>query len=244
MSTSQVLLDGFLKDHQNTTTLLKKPLTESQNDDVSMLIETVSGKRVNVTRPQAADISLEDIAWALSRIPRFAGHTITEIVYNVAQHSMYVSQLAEELLKSTQDFNIDESTQQAVELVLGRRDNSQFLIKALLHDAHEAYTGDIPSPIKKIPQLQETFKLIEMRLDHAIRCNFELEELTVDERTVIKYCDKLAQAIEGYQFMPSRGLSWDLPKPTLKRLQSFPQPKSPLKSYEDFISHFEYLRDQ
>ena len=243
MSKLERSLDGLLKSPQSTTTLVKKPLTASPSDDVSMLIETVTGKRVNVTRPLQEDISLEDIAWALSRIPRFAGHTITETLYNVAQHSVYVSILAAELMVSREDFIFDDEA--VWESVLNIVDKKELFIKALIHDAHEAYTGDIPSPIKKIPELYETLKLIEMRLDHAILSNLQLSEVTEDEKVVIKYCDKLAQAIEGYQFMPSRGSGWSLPKPTLKRLQKFPQPKSPLQSYQDFMFHFDYLtRDQ
>jgi hypothetical protein len=225
-------------------TVVRKPLTESPKDDVSMHIETVSGKLINVTNPSPDDIVLQDIAWALSRIPRFAGHTITETVYNVAQHSVYVAKLASELLKSSEDFNLDQSTWDSVLNICSVGDTNQFLLKALLHDAHEAYTGDIPSPIKKIPELRETFKLIESKLDHAILSGLSLSEVTEDEKIVIKYCDKLAQAIEGYQFMPSRGLNWNLPKPTLKRLQSFPQPKPPLESFTDFMFYFDYLREE
>ncbi len=241
MSTSEALLDGLKSVTQLSTTPARKPLTVSASDDVSMHIETVSGRLVNVTNPSADSILLDDIAWALSRIPRFAGHTITEIPYNVAQHSVYVATLMEELLKSHEDFNLDFEVKKSLEKI---HNNVDVLMKALLHDAHEAYTGDIPSPIKKIPELQETFKLIEQKLDHAIRTQFELDELTDAEKTVIKYCDKLAQAIEGYQFMPSRGFNWVLPKPTLMKLQKFPQPKEAIDSYKDFILHYEYLRDQ
>lgn len=241
MSKSELSHNGFLDALQSTMTVVKKPLSVSRNDDVSMLIETVTGKRVNVTRPLQEDISLEDIAWALSRIPRFAGHTITETPYNVAQHSVYVSILAAELMESREDFIFDDEA--VWESVLNIVDKKELLIKALIHDAHEAYTGDIPSPIKKIPELYETLKLIEMRLDHAILSRLRLSEVTEDEKVVIKYCDKLAQAIEGYQFMPSRGSNWALPKPTLKRLQTFPQPKKPLDSFEDFMLRFDYLSD-
>lgn len=223
-------------------TVVKKPLTVAPND-VANLVETVSGKLVNVTNPSSEDIALEDIAWALSRLPRFAGHTITEVAYNVAQHSVYVSQLLEDLFSSSTEFNLDITVRKALMNIIAIGNLSDVLIKSLLHDAHEAYTGDIPSPVKKIPELAETMKIIEMRLDHAIRCKFELEELTEDEKIVIKYCDRLAQAIEGYQFMPSRGLNWNLPKPTIKRLQSFPSPKPPLQSFEDFLKRYEYLSE-
>ena len=245
MSTSQHLQNGLPNDPQNITTAVKKPLTESPGDDVSMLIETVTGKQINVTKPDATAICLEDIAWALSRIARFAGHTITEIPYNVAQHSVYVSQLAEELLTLPPNVPSDMSltvlgVQEAIAATV--LDKSDLLLHALLHDGHEAYMGDMPSPIKKIPELHETIKLIESRLDHAIFTKFQLPEVDPYVKKFINYCDKLAQAIEVYQFMPSRGKHWELPKPSLLALHKFPQPKTAISSYEDFMFRFEYLR--
>ena len=244
MNTSNPSSNGSQSDLQSFTIPQKKPLTVSPSDDVSMLIETISGRLINVTDPRPEDILLNDIAWATSRIPRFAGHTITQVPYNVAQHSVYVSELLEELLGSTNGFELDQRTRKAIGSIVLRGDINEVLIKALLHDAHEAYTGDIPSPIKKIPELKETFKIIEMKLDHAIRMQFQLHEPSEDEQIVIKYCDKLAQAIEGYQFMPSRGLNWNLPKPSLVKLQQFPDPKDAMQSYEDFVQRYEYLVEQ
>ena len=241
MNTSEHSSNGSPNDHQNSTTVVRKPLTVSASDDVSMLIETVSGKLVNITNPSEDQICLQDIAWATSRIPRFAGHTITGVPYNVAQHSVYVSMLLEELLNNNKDFSPNSVVMKSIEHVRVASDRNEVLMKALLHDAHEAYTGDIPSPIKKIPELAETFRLIENRLDHAILLKFCLSEVSPQEKMVIKYCDKLAQAIEGYQFMPSRGLNWLLPKPSLIMLQSFQEPKEAIKSYEDFISRYDYL---
>ena len=205
-----------------------------------MLIETVTGHRVNVMQPSADDISLEDIAWSLSRLPRFAGHTITDIPYNVAQHSVGVARLAEQLLSSPGDFAMDENVRLAAER-LARQNRKPVLMKALMHDAHEAYTGDIPSPVKKIPELREIFSTIENRLDAVIFSKLELDKVTDDERLVIKYCDRLAQAMEGYQFMPSRGLHWNLPRLSVKLLQRFPAPETALKSYDAFMAHMQYL---
>ena len=219
-----------------------KPLTVSASDDVSLLIETVSGRRINPTSPDASQIDIHDIGWALSRIPRFAGHTITELPYNVAQHSVYVAELVEMILAGKIETDLFHDTSSDAQVFID--DDIQFFIKALLHDAHESYTGDIPSPIKRVPELRETLKIIESRLDHAIFTQFGLEEVTEDEKRVIKYADKLAQAIEGYQFMPSRGLDWNLPKPSLTMLQQFPAPLSPLASYQKFIEKFEYYREQ
>lgn len=237
MNSSETLSPGYPKNPSTSTQAVRKPLTVSPSDDISLCIETVSGNLVNPTNPDFNSIDIHDIAWALSRIPRFAGHTITAIPYNVAQHSIYVSELVEAIVKGEveTDLLLDNSYY---------RDNVDLCLKALLHDAHEAYTGDIPSPIKRIPELRETLKLIEMRLDHAISTSFGLDETTDSEKNLIKYADKLAQAIESYQFMPSRGLNWDLPTPSLTMHQQFSAPLDPLTSYKAFISRYEYLAAQ
>lgn len=210
-----------------------------------MLLETVSGKLVNPTNPQAEDICLEDIAWGLSRIPRFAGHTITEVPYNVAQHSVYVSELVERALKSGEDFLALKgwpTVLDALADIVSSGVADQTIMLALFHDGHETYLGDIPSPIKKVPELYETFKLMEQRFDHAIRTQFGLDEPWAGQKQVIHYFDKLAQAIEGYQFMRSRGVNWNLPTPTLALLQKFPAPMTAFQSYQAFLERYEYLR--
>ena len=40
-------------------------------------IETVSGRYVDPEKPEYSDLLIDDMAWALSRTSRFAGHTIT-----------------------------------------------------------------------------------------------------------------------------------------------------------------------
>ena len=242
MSTLKISSTGLIKNHQSSASQLKKPLTESQSDDISLQIETVSGKLINPTNPNAEAISIHDIAWSLSRQPRFAGHTITQTPYNVAQHSVYVADLVLRILEDKQLYatflsDISDVTDDHL-FSIDTDEMKSLYLKALLHDGHEAYTGDIPSPIKRIPELTETLKLMEMKLDHAIRTKFELEELTASEKILIKYADKLAQAIEAYQFMPSRGLNWNLPKPSLTMLQQFPAPLSPMESYDRFIKEY------
>lgn len=211
--------------------------------EFSLCIETVTGKLVNPSNPDVASIDLNDIAWALSRMPRFAGHTITETPYNVAQHSIYVSELLDELLHNDVKFTDDQSVLDAAKRVCtsSALSSRRLVIKALFHDAHEAYLGDIPSPIKRIPELRPVFKAIEAKLDTAIYRRLSLDLPTEDEHQLIKYCDKLAQAIESYQYMPSRGVNWGLPSPTLIRLQQFPEPLTPLKSYQAFLNRYESL---
>lgn len=83
-------------------------------------IRTVSGVYVNVFKPDPDMFNLNDIAHALSQIPRFGGHLPK--FYSVAQHSIMCALAIE-----------DESLR----------------FDALMHDAAEAYLLDMPGPIKR-----------------------------------------------------------------------------------------------
>lgn len=88
-------------------------------------ILTYSGHYLNVFDPNPDHICIEDIAHALSHIPRFAGHL--EKVICVAEHSVFVAEAVSDSVR----------------------------LQALLHDASEAYLMDIPKPIKRhLPDYQ------------------------------------------------------------------------------------------
>ena len=115
------------------------------------MIQTYSGDLFN---PLAADgedcgpIHLFDIAHALSNLCRFNGHV--KRFYSVGEHSLYVSTL----------------------LDTPKYSNSRELQRwGLMHDAAEAYLGDMVRPIKqKMPE----FKAIEDRLLRRIAERFDL----------------------------------------------------------------------
>lgn len=195
----------------------------------NMCVETVSGRLVDPINPSMNDISIEDIAWALSRIPRFAGHTTCQIPYNVAQHSVHVSLLVQK--------HVSENWEHYPEL----RSISDIVLKALLHDAHEAYIGDIPSPIKHLDGLRERFKEIENGLDRAIFGAIGLVPFTQIEKDIIKQADLLALSIEGYHFMPSKGANWNLPAPNALQLNAIMAPMPAIDAYEFFIKRYESL---
>lgn len=87
---------------------------------------TYSGVEMWPFDPKPEMIRIEDIAHALSHIPRYSGHTIKP--YYVGDHCLRVS---EECGKQPAD--------------IGR---SVVALQGLLHDAAEAYLLDIPSPLK------------------------------------------------------------------------------------------------
>jgi hypothetical protein len=103
---------------------------------------TNSGKKFYFHDVEKSYIDINDIAHALSHMNRFCGHT--DFPYSVAQHSVLVY----EALK-----------QQGFESRL------DILAHGLLHDASEAYLGDVTRPLK---ELLPEYKAIEDRVQKEI----------------------------------------------------------------------------
>lgn len=227
------------------------PTASVQKADVSQCVETVTGQIVDVNNPNPETINVTDIAWALSRMPRFIGHTVTQIPYNNAQHSVYVAKIVEQMMTNPGDLYeiMPEDVQNAVYQYLNhQRSNPQFSLnliiqRALFHDAAEAYTGDIPSPVKRNPLLRPAIKAIEAKLDAAIFTRLGIDSHIPQIEVIVKFADHVAQAIEGYQFMPSRGVNWVLPKPNLSLIQNFPEPRSSFEAYKEFLDHYQFIND-
>ena len=107
-------------------------------------MRTFTGKWVTPLDLNPDDICIEDIAHHLSQQCRFTG--ATREFYSVAQHSVYVSMIA--------DWD-------------DRRE-------ALLHDASETYLSDINSPCKKQDEFTE-YREIEALIMRAVSEKFNLE---------------------------------------------------------------------
>ena len=182
-------------------------------------LETVSGRKIDVSNPNPADIVIEDIAWALSRMPRFSGHSIPYTPYSVAQHCI---QVAEDL----KDYGPD------------------IQLYGLLHDAAEAYINDLPSPVKHIPEIYAVIKKLEDSLMTAIYTSLKIKLPTEQEEALVKIADKTQQAVEAYNFMYSRGKDWNLPEVSFAKLQEFREPMTSIDSYHKFLSYFQDLIDQ
>lgn len=92
--------------------------------DGSLFIETYSGKEYHFAEPTPDMIEIDDVAHHLSHICRFTG--AVNKYYSVASHSILVAYLSP----------------------------PEHRLQALLHDATEAYVGDVSSPLKRLISIQ------------------------------------------------------------------------------------------
>ena len=107
-------------------------------------IQTFTGKEFYPLDAWPDDVDIADIAHALSMICRFNGHC--REFYSVAEHSVLVAEAATE-------YGADAS----------------HALRALMHDAAEAYLLDIPTPVKA---LLPNYKAAEDRLCEVLASVF------------------------------------------------------------------------
>jgi hypothetical protein len=143
-------------------------------------IQTVSGRWVNPFEPDPAQLDASDIARALANQCRFGGHS--RVFYSVAQHSVIVSRVVEERGGDVED-----------------------VFAALMHDASEAYLGDMPHPIKHRSPLGAAFREAEAGLEATIRERFKIKA-NVPE---VKRVDRALLATERRTFSAE---SWHWPE--------------------------------
>lgn len=153
-------------------------------------IETVSGKRVDLRAPDPAQICIEDIAWSLSRQPCFGGHTIHWEPLSLAAHCQWVG----------------------VYLWAQTR-NHTIALHGLLHAAHAAYTGNLPTPLKHLPVLRQEIHRVEQQVQATIYRALQVPPVTEQTQQLIARANEQALAIEARLFMHSGARGWGLPEP-------------------------------
>lgn len=146
---------------------------------------TRSGRMVDLLNVKPEDIDLEDIAHALAHTNRFTGHARRP--YSVAEHSINVARFLPEPIK----------------------------IYGLLHDAHEAYIGDISTPFKGAldwaPGFTEILARHTRRIDEAIYAALEIPPPAAAIEQAVKYADTTMGVKELREL-------FDHPPPDIERL--------------------------
>lgn len=143
-------------------------------------ITTYTGKKFHFLNPQPDEIDIIDIAHALSITCRFGGQC--KQFYSVAEHSIRVAEIVP----------------------------PEYKLRALLHDASEAYMPDLPRPEKaELPE----FKVMEGTILVAIWDKFIAHYPSSEEKKTIKMADNILLSTEGRDLMDNM-IDWaGLPEP-------------------------------
>jgi uncharacterized protein len=105
-------------------------------------IALLSGAKMNYHYPERSDVTIEDMASALSNNCRFSGHLPR--FYSIAQHLVNTSRIVP----------------------------AEVAFTALMHDTAEAFTNDLPTPLKwEFP----VFKELEGKIESAMSKRFGFE---------------------------------------------------------------------
>ncbi len=168
--------------------------TETRNGD---WMQTAHGRVAWPLDPRPEDIYIDDIATALARQCRYAGHIRGDVEhYSVAQHSVLIS-----------DYVIDGM------LGFGNETARELALWGLLHDASEAYLVDVPRPIKGD---LIGYKDIEDRLMRCIAKRFGLPLIMP---AYIKRLDNAILANEKRDVMAPAPRDWALTEPPIPGIE-------------------------
>ena len=156
-------------------------------------IQTEKGRRFDLVATSPTQVDIEEIAAALAKICRFNGHS--RYFYSVAQHSVIVADMLPPAARAY----------------------------GLFHDAHEAYVGDLTTPVKDALR-QETggvdaWRAMVARIDAAIFGALGLQwPMPADTARMVKHADLVALATERRDLMADGPWSQDMPPPLPRRI--------------------------
>ena len=185
---------------------------------MTIFIRTFTGVDFDLQSPTPEMVDIRDIAHALARICRFNGHTRGD-PYSVAQHSV------------------------AVSIRAGMSAGSVAARLGLLHDAAEAYLGDMTAPLKR---LMPDYVALEREVEAAIARRFGLwppASVPISARDAVREADRRMLATEARALMgvanPAAAGFGDRPAyDDMFRIRSWPADEEEASFLERFDSVF------
>ena len=146
---------------------------------VGNTIKVAGGHYVDLANPDPSTIDIETVASALSKLCRFGCHCPR--FYSVAEHSVHAMKLARD-----DGFRGDA------------------LRAVLLHDAAEAYIGDVVKPLKV---MLPDYRAVEERMELAVEVRFGIDYARWG--TAVKRFDLMMLKAEKCEMWPEDTEQWE-----------------------------------
>lgn len=165
-----------------------------------------SGRMIDLMAPRAADIDFfEDVAGTLAVLPRFTGHCRDgrRRCWTVGEHCIT-----------------------GADLIFAHTGSARLAALFLLHDAHEAYIGDIATPVARalaacadaewphkpgFPAghfVDSAVRALKIRLDAAIFAAAAVAPPGEEEKRIIANIDRAMLRAEADRIMPAPAVPW------------------------------------
>lgn len=178
-----------------------------QTNSEDCWISLLSGATFNYNKPEESNVTIDDIASAVSNICRFSGHLPR--FYSVAQHLVNTSRIVP----------------------------PEHAFTALMHDTAEAFTNDLPTPLKwAFPIFKELETNIEAAMSAKFGFQFPYPKLIKEADTNMLILEKLYVKEDTSVWPNYEGIEVDHLVP-LVSLESW----QPRRAKREFLERYEEL---
>lgn len=190
--------------------------------------QSLRGRAINMEYPTPEQVDFREIADTLAGVYRWAGGS--ELDISVGLHTLIVCDAAPEDIKP----------------------------HALLHDAHEARTGDILRPVQQTlasiarnvyrdhTTINGSIDILKQRHDAAIYAAAGMEMPTKRQLAAVKLADNTAMMTERRDFLAPSPMPWDADletiQPLRRRYRQMPKPDVAIELYARFQRYLPALR--
>lgn len=178
-----------------------------------------SGKVIDFNNLKGYDFTVEEIAGLLSHVKRFNGYGI-----DVASHSLWV---ANTLFYLT--------------------GNPHIALLGLMHDAQEAYIGDIATPVKDVAG--NDWDRLENNVQRAILWHLNIKhEYNLGAEALIKLVDQVSLKLEYQQMKAARIYKednegvWEAALANVPNIDDLEPPKQDQYSAVDFVFAYNHYK--
>ncbi len=177
-------------------------------------IQTFTGRCFDFAAPDPEVVCLDDIAHGLANQCRFNGQCLH--YYSVAEHSCLVAKRAIEIMLANQ---------------WGPDDMAVGKAAALMHDASEAYIGDIVTPLRRALVGATALYTVEAAVVAAVTQRFHLDTRP-EILDVVRQADLDLLAIEQRDIMAPAPQPWpglmEIPSHTTVKIMGMSPPQAKL----------------